>query len=86
MGTQEELDLLIVEELDFQPPCDDEAAESHAAEWTLVCRGCGKPILICTEHLEELRAKYDDPKLAARHVPCGAAARTLDELVIVRPL
>jgi len=74
---------VVLEGLDFEPPCEDRNTPAHAATHTAQCRACGKVLLVCEAHLAYLRWRY-----ARRcvHVPCETEAPGFDLLFDWRPL
>lgn len=87
-------DTIVTESLDFAPPCDKQGP-AHAATLALICRGCGRSVLLCDEHLARFRAWIEQNATIASafgtgHVvecrSCLRTAPTLDELVRVEPV
>jgi hypothetical protein len=83
MDTLLDQETVVIESLDFEPPCIDESEPEHGADTVLTCKACGKVLLVCEKHLAVTRWKYRD---AIRHVPCGTWARGFDLLFTWRPL
>lgn len=78
-------DTIVLEQLEFQPPCCYPTRDTHAAQLSIRCRTCNRSALICEPHLTAERARIDAAALVMC-LGCRARAATLDDLVEVLPL
>lgn len=83
MSTLLDQESVVLEALDFEPPCADEVEPPHAAEVAITCQACGGVLLLCESHFAYARWKF---ARGVKHTTCGATRRTFDALFTWRPL
>lgn len=88
MSSVIDVDVEVLELLDFAPSCGFPTGEAHPAEVALKCRSCAATQLLCVAHVDWLRAQM--AKSGRRNpitcLACGAQARKFDDIADVVPL
>jgi hypothetical protein len=83
------LEVVVLDELDFDVPCQHTKAAGEPADWALKCRACGNvAVMLCDEHLLAIRRDEATVLATARafggrpefgDMACGFKAGTIDE-------
>lgn len=93
-GTLLDLEPVVLDELDFEPPCTSEHGDVRCeapADVAVVCRGCnGCMAMLCDRHLRELRfiitVYCAGPAGGVECTLCGFFAPDLEALAHIIPV
>ena len=83
--TTTDLDFDIIEDLDFEVPCEHrEPVCNKSAEWSIRRKCCGLVNLYCTGHKNMLIAFIGGKEVRAMCTRCGTKDITLAHLIVTK--